>query len=32
MDGFKGNLDSLFAESKELEEEIKKRLRGLKYE
>jgi type I restriction enzyme M protein len=31
MDGFKHNLDSLFAESKELEKEIKKRLEGLKY-
>ncbi|HNQ93885.1 MAG TPA: class I SAM-dependent DNA methyltransferase [Anaerolineales bacterium] len=31
MDGFKGNLDSLFAESKELEKEIKKQLGGLKY-
>ncbi len=32
MDGFKQNLDSLFAESKELEKEIKKQLGGLKYE
>ncbi|MCB9113061.1 MAG: SAM-dependent DNA methyltransferase [Anaerolineales bacterium] len=32
MDGFKGNLDSLFAESKELEKEIKKQLGELKYE
>ncbi len=31
MDGFKRNLDSLFAESKELEKEIKKQLGGLKY-
>ena len=31
MDGFKQNLDSLFAESKELEKEIKKQLGGLKY-
>lgn len=32
MDGFKQNLDSLFAESKDLEKEIKKQLGGLKYE
>ncbi len=32
MDGFKNNLDSLFAESKDLEKEIKKQLGGLKYE
>jgi type I restriction enzyme M protein len=32
MDGFKHNLDSLFAESKDLEKEIKKQLGGLKYE
>lgn len=32
MDGFKQNLDSLFAESKGLEKEIKKQLGGLKYE
>lgn len=32
MDGFKKNLDSLFAESKGLEKEIKKQLVGLKYE
>lgn len=32
MDAFKNNLDSLFAESKELEKEIKKQLGGLKYE
>ena len=32
MDGYKKNLDSLFAESKELEKEIKKQLGGLKYE
>jgi type I restriction enzyme M protein len=32
MDGFKGNLDALFAESKELEKEIRKQLGGLKYE
>lgn len=32
MDGYKKNLDSLFAESKELEKEIKKQLDGLKYE
>lgn len=31
MDGFKQNLDALFAESKELEKEIKKQLGGLKY-
>ncbi len=31
MDGFKQNLDSLFAESKELEKEIKKQLGDLKY-
>jgi type I restriction enzyme M protein len=32
MDGFKHNLDALFAESKDLEKEIKKQLSGLKYE
>lgn len=32
MDDFKKNLDSLFAESKELEKGIKKQLGGLKYE
>ena len=32
MDGFKANLDSLFAESKSLEIEIQKQLNGLKYE
>ncbi len=32
MDGFKQNLDALFAESKELEKEIKKQLGGLKNE
>jgi type I restriction enzyme M protein len=32
MDAFKQNLDSLFAESKDLEKEIKKQLGGLKYE
>ena len=32
MDGYKKNLDALFAESKELEKEIKKQLGGLKYE
>lgn len=32
MDGFKTNLDSLFAESKKLEKEIQKQLGGLKYE
>jgi type I restriction enzyme M protein len=32
MDGFKQNLDSLFAESQKLEKEIKKQLGGLKYE
>jgi len=32
MDGFKQNLDSLFAESKKLEKEIKKQLGGLKYD
>ena len=32
MDAFKGNLNSLFAESKELEAEIQKQLGGLKYE
>lgn len=32
MNGFKTNLDSLFAESKILEKEIQKQLNGLKYE
>jgi type I restriction enzyme M protein len=32
MEGFKTNLDSLFAESKTLEKEIQKQLNGLKYE
>lgn len=32
MNGFKSNLDSLFAESKTLENEIQKQLIGLKYE
>ena len=32
MDGFKSNLNSLFAESKTLEKEIQKQLEGLKYE
>jgi type I restriction enzyme M protein len=32
MGAFKANLDSLFAESQELEKEIKKQLGGLKYE
>lgn len=32
MDGYKQNLDSLFADSKILETEIKKQLGGLKYE
>ena len=32
MNGFKANLDSLFAESKSLEIEIQKQLNGLKYE
>jgi type I restriction enzyme M protein len=32
MNGFKTNLDSLFAESKTLENEIQKQLNGLKYE
>jgi type I restriction enzyme M protein len=32
MNGFKTNLDSLFAESKTLEMEIQKQLNGLKYE
>ena len=32
MNGFKTNLDSLFAESKSLEMEIQKQLNGLKYE
>ena len=32
MEGFKANLDSLFAESKILEKEIQKQLNGLKYE
>ena len=32
MNGFKSNLDSLFAESKSLEIEIQKQLNGLKYE
>jgi type I restriction enzyme M protein len=31
MDGFRHNLDSLFAESQELEREIKNQLGGLKY-
>ena len=32
MDGFKQNLDALFAESKDWEKEIKQQLSGLKYE
>lgn len=32
MEGFTSNLDSLFAQSRELEAEIKKQLAGLKYE
>ncbi len=32
MNGFKTNLDSLFADSKSLEKEIQKQLNGLKYE
>lgn len=32
MEGFKSNLDRLFAESKSLEKEIQKQLNGLKYE
>ena len=32
MEGFKANLDTLFAESKTLEKEIQKQLNGLKYE
>jgi type I restriction enzyme M protein len=32
MNGFKANLDNLFAESKSLEKEIQKQLNGLKYE
>jgi type I restriction enzyme M protein len=32
MNGYKINLDSLFAESKTLEKEIQKQLKGLKYE
>jgi type I restriction enzyme M protein len=32
MNGFKSNLDTLFAESKTLEKEIQKQLNGLKYE
>jgi type I restriction enzyme M protein len=32
MDGFRKNLDELFAESRTLEEEIKKQLGGLRYE
>ena len=32
IDGFKQSLDSLFAESRDLEKEIKKQLGGLKYE
>ena len=32
MNGFKTNLDSLFADSKTLEKEIQKQLNGLKYE
>lgn len=32
MNGFKSNLDKLFTESRELEKEIQKQLKGLKYE
>jgi type I restriction enzyme M protein len=32
MKSFQSNLDSLFSESKELEKEIQKQLKGLKYE
>ena len=32
MNGYKENLTALFGEGKELEEEIKKQLEGLKYE
>ena len=32
MQGFTGNLESLFSQSRELETEIKKQLAGLKYE
>jgi type I restriction enzyme M protein len=32
MKTFQSNLDSLFSESKELEKEIQKQLKGLKYE
>ena len=32
MNGFKANLDNLFAESRDLEAEIKKQLGGLVYE
>lgn len=32
IEGFKANLDTLFAESKNLEKEIQKQLNGLKYE
>ena len=32
LDGYKNNLNKLFKESKELETEIKKQLKGLKYE
>jgi type I restriction enzyme M protein len=32
MEGFKSNLDTFFAESKNLEKEIQKQLNGLKYE
>lgn len=32
MNGFKSNLDKLFVESRELEKEIQKQLKGLKYE
>ena len=32
MDGFKGNLSNLFAESRNLETEIQKQLEGLRYE
>ena len=32
MKGFQSNLDQLFAESRELEKEIQKQLKGLKYE
>gem|GEM_PF-3659067 len=32
MDGFKGNLNTMFAESRSLEIEIQKQLEGLKFD